>query len=93
MASEATLIGVEFQIELYSKRPAYLQLADQIRAQITSGELKAGDKIPSLHQLAEMSGLSMGTVQKAVRSLEMDNLVFTVVGRGAFVTPRNIDAP
>jgi GntR family transcriptional regulator len=81
---------VDLTIDVRAKRPSYLQLADRLRAAIESGELAANDQIPSLHQLAGQTGLAVSTVQKAIRALELDNLIYTVAGRGAFVTPRNI---
>lgn len=47
-----------------------MQLADQIRAAIESGELQPRDQIPSLRQLADQTGLAVGKIQKAIRKLE-----------------------
>lgn len=88
-AGNATVSAVDLKINPRAKQPAYLQLADLLRAAIESGELAANDQIPSLSQLAAETGLAVTTVQKTIRELERANLVYTVVGRGAFVTPRN----
>lgn len=85
-----TVADVDLGIDVHAKRAAYLQLADKIKAAIDSGELQPRDQVPSLTQLTEQTGLSMGTVQKTIRSLEKEHYVYTVAGRGIFVTPRNL---
>lgn len=84
---------MELAIDVTSKTPSYLQLAGRLREAIESGELQPRDQLPSLHQLASQTGLAVGTIQKTIRKLEYEHLIYTVAGRGAFVTPRNIDAP
>jgi GntR family transcriptional regulator len=79
---------VQLSINVMSKTPAYVQLADQITAAIDAGELQPGEKIPSIKQLIEQTGLAMATVQKAIKRLEQEHYVFAVSGRGTFVTPR-----
>jgi GntR family transcriptional regulator len=79
---------VQVSINVMSKTPAYVQLADQIKAAIDAGELRPDDKIPSIKQLIEQTGLAMATVQKAIKRLEQENYVFAVSGRGTFVTSR-----
>jgi DNA-binding transcriptional regulator YhcF (GntR family) len=84
-----SVMRVELSIDLRSKTPSYIQLADQIMQAIDSGELKAGQKIPSFKELMEQTGLAMATVQKAVKRLEEAHYVFAVSGRGTFVTSRS----
>ncbi len=79
---------MEIAINLRSKTPSYRQLADQIRAAIASGEYAPDDPIPSLRQLTGQTGLAQATVQHAIRILVADGVVYTVSGRGTFVTPR-----
>jgi GntR family transcriptional regulator len=85
----ATVAGVDIVINLYSKTPSYQQLADAIKTAIDSGELEPMQPIPSLRQLTEQTGLALATVQKAIGVLERENYVFTVSGRGTFVTARH----
>ena len=82
---------MDLGIDIYSKTPAYIQLADRIAAAIDNGELEPGKPIPSYKALMTGTGLAMGTVQKAVRLLERENRVFTVSGRGTYVTGQNRD--
>lgn len=86
------MANVDLVIDLHAKRASYLQLADKIRAAIDSGEIQPRGEVPSLRVLTEQTGLAMATVQKAIRLLERENYVYTVVGRGTFASPRNIDA-
>lgn len=72
-------------IDLESDVPRYLQLAQALRALIASGELAAGDKIPSTHQLMTQTGLAQATVEKAFAVLRSEGLVRTVPGVGIFV--------
>ncbi|WP_308169546.1 GntR family transcriptional regulator [Acrocarpospora catenulata] len=66
--------------------PLYRQVADVIRARITSGELPPGHAIPSEHEIAHEFGVSRITATKATRVLrDEDGLIHTVQGKGSFV--------
>jgi DNA-binding GntR family transcriptional regulator len=69
--------------------PSYRQLAARIRVRIEAGDFGPREPIPSLKYLVGESGLSMGTVKRAVNLLAAEGLVCTVPGRGTFVTPRD----
>jgi hypothetical protein len=77
------------RIDFLSDVPSYKQLADQLRAAITSGEIRPGEALPSLAQMVQETGLSMSTVQRAVRVLVGEGLVVTVPGRAIFAAPRD----
>jgi GntR family transcriptional regulator len=81
----ATLPDVDFTISTRSSVPTYRQLADQLKAAITSGELRSGDFLPSIHELMTATGLAQATVQKARDVLRTEGLVETSPGRGVFV--------
>jgi GntR family transcriptional regulator len=74
---------VEFEIDANSDVYGYRQLANKIAGLIESGEII--DRLPSLNQLVEDSGLSMSTVQHAIKVLKDDGLVYTIKSRGMFV--------
>jgi len=76
------------EIDTHSPVPSYRQLAERIRAGIAAGEWRPREPIPSLHELVEQTGLSIGTVKKAVDGLKAEGLVYTVSGRGTFVSER-----
>lgn len=65
--------------------PAYLQLVRHLRRQITSGELRTGDRLPSRGELARSFGVSTNTVLAAIRVLRSEGLVRGQQGRGTFV--------
>ncbi|GAA1403497.1 FadR/GntR family transcriptional regulator [Pseudonocardia kongjuensis] len=69
-------------------RPAYEQVADQIRALIVEGDLTPGDRLPSEGEVASAFGVSRGTVREAIRILTAANLLYSVRGAhgGTFVT-------
>lgn len=75
-------------IDFRSPVPSYHQLADQLRDAITSGEISPDAPLPSLKRMTQETGLSMSTVQRAVRVLVDEGLVYSVGGRGTFAAPR-----
>jgi GntR family transcriptional regulator len=73
--------------------PRYLRLRNALAASISAGAWKAGARIPAEGRLAAATGLSLGTVQKALRALADDGLVVRRHGSGTFIsegeTPMN----
>lgn len=63
-------------------RPAYRQIADQLRTKILNGELRPGDRLPVETELAELFGVSRSTVREALRHLASQNLISTQRGSG-----------
>ena len=70
-------------------KPIYEQITTQVKAMIISGELKAGDAIPSMRALAKSIHVSVMTVQRAYEELQRDGFIETTVGRGSFVSAQN----
>lgn len=66
--------------------PVYYRLAEDIKQQIESGELKHGDLIPTEAQLGEKYGISRMTVRQGIGLLTEAGLIETVKGKGSFVT-------
>jgi GntR family transcriptional regulator, transcriptional repressor for pyruvate dehydrogenase complex len=68
--------------------PAYQTLADDLRAQITSGRLRQGDRLPTEPELCARSGVSRSTVREALRLLASQHLIITTRGvtGGSFVS-------
>ncbi|AXV18441.1 GntR family transcriptional regulator (plasmid) [Neorhizobium sp. SOG26] len=60
-------------------------VAREIQTMIQSGELKAGDKIPSQREFAQRFGISRASLREALLTLETLGLVKTEPGRGTFV--------
>ena len=72
-----------------SGKPIYEQLADQVREQILSGALSAGDALPSMRVLAKELRISVITTKRAYEELERDGFLDNVPGKGCFVAPQN----
>ena len=66
-------------------RPIYTQIVDNFRAQIASGILQPGDKLPSVRELATQLSINPNTIQRAYRELEVKGAVQTIPGKGCFV--------
>ncbi|MFJ2186301.1 GntR family transcriptional regulator [Streptomyces anulatus] len=67
------------------RTPPYLQVVSALRKQIVGGELKDGDRIPSVRDLATEWSISQATAMKAVAALRADGLVESVTGVGTIV--------
>lgn len=80
---------MNLSINKSAKTAAYLQLAEQIEAQILSGELKPGDRLPTERILEKETGLSRGTIKAAFHELQKSGRVTTIQGSGSFVTQIN----
>lgn len=71
-----------------SAKAKYLQIADDLAAQIRAGVLAAGESVPSETTLMERYGVASGTVRKAIAELRVAQLVETHHGKGSFVRSR-----
>lgn len=65
--------------------PRYRQIEAILRDQIWSGELAAGDQVPTEEELGKMFQVSRPTVRQALQILEQDKLIYREAGRGTFV--------
>lgn len=80
---------MNIQINNSSDDPIYLQIKNQIKAQIISGELKVGEQLPSIRFLAKELRVSMITAKRAFDELELDGFINSVQGKGNFVAAQN----
>jgi GntR family transcriptional regulator len=69
--------------------PVFQQIRNILAAEIESGELPENEPIPSQAELRTRFKVARGTVAKGVRMLRDEGYVFIVVGRGAWVTPKD----
>ena len=74
-----------------SDKPIYEQIRAQIKQMIISGELQAGDQLPSMRMLAKELRISVITTKRAYEDLERDGFIYTVVGKGSFVAEKNME--
>lgn len=72
-------------IDPSADRPVYLQVADDVRAQILDGQLAAGTALPAEARMAYDYGVGPRTVRKALDELERDGLIQRQAGRAAVV--------
>jgi GntR family transcriptional regulator len=68
-----------------SRDPMYRQVTDQIRDAIAAGILAAGERLPSIRELAAAAGVSHITVKRAYGDLEREGYVIARQGLGSFV--------
>ena len=66
-------------------KPIYTQIVENFKAQIASGILQPGDKLPSVRELAQQMSINPNTIQRAYRELEMNGVIQTLPGKGCFV--------
>lgn len=81
----AQLEATPFLIDPSDELPVGLQLSWRLRALIRTGELGAGERLPSFRRLAEWAGVNVGTVRAVYEGLEEDGLVVSRHGQGTFV--------
>ena len=72
-----------------SNEPIYKQMASQLREQILSGQLKAGEPLPSIRVLAQNLKISVITTMKAYEELTAEGLVTATKGKGYFVNSQD----
>ena len=78
------------QININSETTLRQQIREQIAWLIVDGEIKVGEKLPSIHILSEELGVNLHTVREAYHQLEADGLVESRQGRGTIVVDYNL---
>jgi GntR family transcriptional regulator len=73
------------QIDFRSGIPIYIQIMHQIRQLVENGDLKPGDQLPTVRQLAIDLQVNWNTVARAYRLLDEAGLISTQQGRGTFI--------
>lgn len=74
------------RIDPNSSEPIFGQLVFQVKARIARGELDAGDKLPSVRDLAKDLAINPNTVARAYETLESEGVIVRKQGSGCFVT-------
>jgi len=74
------------QIDFRSGLPIYIQIVNQIQAQLVTGMLKPGDQLPTVRALAEELRINFNTVARAYRLLDEARIISTQQGRGTYIT-------
>ncbi|MFD2371597.1 GntR family transcriptional regulator [Brevibacillus sp. GCM10020057] len=76
--------ALRFSIDF--SQPLYEQVLDQVRSAIAKGEIKLGEKMPSVRELALELRMNPNTVMRAYQELERDGLTEKRRGQGTYVT-------
>ncbi len=71
--------------------PIYTQITSQIKTMIMTGELKEGDALPSMRNLAAQLRISVITTKRAYEDLERDGFIESYTGKGSFVKAQNTE--
>lgn len=74
-----------------SKEPIYEQITAQIKKQILTGDLQEGQALPSMRQLAKDLQISVITTKRAYEELEKNGFIYSIVGKGSFVSEQNTE--
>jgi GntR family transcriptional regulator len=73
-------------IDYKDVRPIYEQVVDKFQVLITKGALKPESQMPSVRSLAVDLSINPNTIQKAYAELERRGFIYTVKGRGSFIS-------
>ncbi|SDT41042.1 GntR family transcriptional regulator [Microlunatus soli] len=71
----------------------YRRIVAELRGRILSGDLKPGDRLPSIRQIAQRWGVAAATATRVTGALRDEGLVLTAVGSGTTVAPAAADQP
>lgn len=78
-------------IDTGSREPIYLQIEKQIIKMISLGIYEGNCALPSVRSMALELGINPNTVARAYKNLEAQNIIYTIVGKGVFVSANNND--
>lgn len=82
MTNKKLILHIDFRSGL----PIYIQIVNQVQAQIVGGILKPGDQLPTVRALAEELRVNFNTVARAYRILDEALIISTQQGRGTYIT-------
>lgn len=72
-------------------QPIYEQIYIHFKSAIISAEMKVGDVLPSIRNLAKDLRISVITTKRAYEELEKDGYIYTVAGKGSYVAEKNTE--
>lgn len=75
-----------YQLDLQSRTSIYQQLKEKILRLIMAGAIGPGDPLPSVWVMARELGINPNTVAKAYQDLEKSGLIYSVAGKGSFIS-------
>ncbi len=74
-------MGIDFE----KATPLYIQIIEDIKRKVQSGQLQVGDQVGSQSELANQYGVSLITIKKALAELIKDGVLYSRVGKGTYV--------
>lgn len=74
------------QLNYRDTRPFYQQIKDNIRHLVISKAISENDKLPSVREMATSLAINPNTIQRAYRELENEGYIYTIPGKGTFVS-------
>lgn len=80
-----------FEIDPRSRIPIYEQIKNQILLLIRIGVFKPNEQLPSIRSVSQQTSINVNTVKKAFADLESEGIIYSLVGRGCFVSPDAVD--
>lgn len=75
----------KIKVDFRSSEPIYLQVARQIEQLVAQGDLKLGDQLPTVRELATELRINFNTVARAYKLLDETRLISTQRGRGTYI--------
>ena len=73
-------------LDYRDSRPLYQQVKDSLRRMMLTGLLEPDEKLPSVRSLAMQLAINPNTIQRAYAELEAEGYIYSVAGRGSFVS-------
>lgn len=73
-------------IKFNENRPIYIQIIEKVKADIISGKMRGGDKMPSVREFSETFKVNPNTVQRVFTELEREGITYSKRGVGTFVS-------
>ena len=77
-------------LDYQDRRPIYEQITERFRTLIYQGALPAGSRLPSVRQLAMELSINPNTIQRSYMTLEQEDLIYPVKGKGNFVAETSL---
>lgn len=79
-------------LDFRDSRPVYEQICEKLKELIVSGVIKSGDKIMSVRDMAASLTINPNTIVKAYKQLEQEGYIYSVLGKGYFVSEKSCAA-
>ena len=77
-----------FQIDAMSRKPVYEQIIEQLEKFVLKGILTTDSQLPSVRSLSSTLSINPNTIQKAYSELDRKGIIYSVPGKGCFITEK-----